>query len=332
MQERLVDANGIRLNILEAGEGPPVLLCHGFPETAYAWRHQVAALAAAGFRAVAPDMRGYGKSSRPDKVDQYTLFHLVGDMVGLLDALGVESAVIVGNDWGASVAWQAALLRPDRFTGVVAIGVPIMEPPPIPPTQIFPETADALLYALYFQEPGVAESEFERDVALTLRKLLFAASGEAGPRDDARTPNPFGMVSKRDGLLASLPVPEKVPDWIGEAALENLEDAFRQSGFSGGLNYYRNLDRNWALQSCLKGKHVDVPALYLMGERDTGLAIPGMRAIIADQPRLAPRLMDTVYLPGCGHWVPQERPDDVSAAIIDFARACEARGSTRAST
>ncbi len=320
MQERLVDANGIRLNFLEAGEGPAVLLCHGFPETAYAWRHQVAALAAAGFRAIAPDMRGYGKSSRPDEVDQYTLFHLAGDMVGLLDTLGVENAIIVGNDWGASVAWQAVLLRPDRFTGVVAIGVPMMSQPPAPPTQIFPKTADALFYALYFQEPGVAEAEFERDVALTLRKLMFAASGEAGPRDDDRTPNPFGMVSKRDGLLASLPVPAKLPDWIGDAEFENFVLAFRQSGFSGGLNYYRNLDRNWALQSCLKGKLVDVPAVYLMGERDTGLAIPGMRAIIAEMPRLVPKLVDTIFLPDCGHWVPQERPDDVSTAIIRFAQ------------
>ncbi|KQU82050.1 epoxide hydrolase [Ensifer sp. Root31] len=320
MQERLVDANGIRLNFLEAGEGPAVLLCHGFPETAYAWRHQVAALAAAGFHAIAPDMRGYGKSSRPDEVDQYTLFHLAGDMVGLLDTLGVENAIIVGNDWGASVAWQAVLLRPDRFTGVVAIGVPMMSQPPAPPTQIFPKTADALFYALYFQEPGVAEAEFERDVALTLRKLMFAASGEAGPRDDDRTPNPFGMVSKRDGLLASLPVPAKLPDWIGDAEFENFVHAFRQSGFSGGLNYYRNLDRNWALQSCLKGKLVDVPAVYLMGERDTGLAIPGMRAIIAEMPRLVPKLVDTIFLPDCGHWVPQERPDDVSTAIIRFAQ------------
>lgn len=320
MRERLVDANGIHLNILEAGEGPTVLLCHGFPETSRAWRHQISALADAGFHAVAPDMRGYGKSSCPEAVDEYTLFHLVGDMVGLLDRLGVHKALIVGNDWGASVAWQTALLRPDRFTGVVAIGVPVMAPPPIPPSQIFPQTADALLYALYFQEPGVAEAEFERDVRLTLLKLLFAASGEAGARDDARTPNPFGMVSRRDGLLASLPIPEVRPDWIGEAELEDLAGAFRRTGFAGGLNYYRNLDRNWALQSGLKGKRVDVPALYLMGERDTGMAIPGMGAIIADQKRLAPRLIDTVYLPGCGHWVPQERPDDVSAAIIGFAR------------
>ncbi|WP_201404660.1 alpha/beta fold hydrolase [Kaistia sp. 32K] len=321
MQYRSIDANGIRFNVAEQGEGPLILLCHGFPETSYAWRHQMTALAAAGFRVVAPDMRGYGKTDSPADPEAFTLFHLVGDVVGMLDALGEKTAILVGNDWGASVAWQAALMRPDRFRGVVAIGVPMMGQPPVPPTQIFPQTPEALFYTLYFQQPGVAEAEFERDVSVTLRKLLYAASGDAGPRAPGDgTPNPFSMVSRKDGLLVPLPLPAALPDWLREEDLEAFVDAFTRSGFRGGLNYYRNLDRNWALQASLKGKTVDIPALYLVGDRDVGLSMPGMRDIIAAMPTLVPGLQPPVFLENCGHWAPQERPDEVSAAIVEFAK------------
>lgn len=322
MQYRCIEANGIRVNIMEEGQGPLVLLCHGFPETAYSWRHQLASLAEAGFRAVAPDMRGYGKTDSPTEIDQYTVFHLVGDMVGLLDSLEAERAIIVGNDWGATVAWQAALMRPDRFRGVVALGVPMMDRSPVSPTQLFPQTDDALLYALYFQVPGIAETEFERDVATTMRKLLHGASGDAGPRQaNDSTPNPFGMVSRRYGLLAPLPNPAQLPFWLTEKDVDILATAFTESGFRGGLNYYRNLDRNWELQASLDGKTVDIPALYIVGERDIGLSIPGMRELIAAMPHLVPMLKETIFLPGCGHWAPQERPQQVSTAIVDFARS-----------
>ncbi|WP_367116651.1 alpha/beta fold hydrolase [Mesorhizobium sp.] len=153
----MVETNGIRLNIAEHGDGPPVLLCHGFPESWYSWRHQLGALAAAGFRAVAPDMRGYGKSDRPEAIDQYTLFHLVGDMVGLLDALEAPTSVIVGHDWGAVVAWYAALLRLDRFHAVIGLSVPFRPRGNARPTSLMPRTADSQFYQLYFQQPGVAE-------------------------------------------------------------------------------------------------------------------------------------------------------------------------------
>ena len=152
--QRIVETNGIRLNIAEQGKGPVVLLCHGFPEAWYSWRHQLDALAAAGFHAVAPDMRGYGKSDRPEAIDQYTLLHLVGDIVGLLDALGVQRAVIAGHDWGAVVAWHAALLRPDRFRAVIALSLPYLQRSPVAPTLVMPRRKDALFYVLYFQEPG----------------------------------------------------------------------------------------------------------------------------------------------------------------------------------
>src|ERR671924_1482590 len=189
IQQRMVETNGIRLHIAEQGEGPLVILCHGFPESWYSWRHQLPALAAAGFHAVAPDMRGYGRTDGPDEIDQYTLLHLVGDVVGLLDALGAESAVIAGHDWGAPVAWHAALLRPDRFRAVIGLSVPFRPRASVRPSTVMPQTNDAVFYQLYFQTPGVAEAEFERNVCLTIRRLLYSASGDAS-RGDATLGNP----------------------------------------------------------------------------------------------------------------------------------------------
>src|SRR6266404_7859596 len=176
--ERIIKANGISLNVVEQGQGPLVLLCHGSPESWHSWRHQLDALAAAGFHAVAPDMRGYGKSDRPEAIDQYTIFHLIGDLVGLLDALEAPTAVIVGHDWGAQIAWQAARLRPDRFRAVASLSVPLRPRGPARPTSVMPQTADAQFYQLYFQQPGVAEAELERDPRATVRTMLYGASGD----------------------------------------------------------------------------------------------------------------------------------------------------------
>ncbi len=175
VRHRTIETNGIRLHIAEQGTGPLVVLCHGFPESWYSWRHQLSALAAAGFHAVAPDMRGYGQSDRPEAINQYTLLHLVGDMVGLLDALGEETAVIAGHDWGAPVAWHAALLRPDRFRAVIGLSVPYRPRGAVRPTTVMPQTDDAQFYQLYFQEPGVAEAELEQDARFTVHSLLYVA-------------------------------------------------------------------------------------------------------------------------------------------------------------
>lgn len=326
MQSRLVQANGTEVHIREQGEGPLVLLAHGFPETSYAWRHQISALAEAGYHAVAPDMRGYGQTDAPAEVERYTALDVVGDLVGLLDALGEASAVIVGNDWGSTVAWQAALTRPDRFRGVASIGVPMMGPSPIPPTEIFPQTPYALLYTLYFQSPGVAEGEFEKDIATTLRKIYFAASRDAGPRKDGDgTPNPFGMVSRSEGLLATLPEPERMPAWLPEEDLRVFVQDFERSGFRGGLNYYRNLDANWYLARSMAGRVVDVPAIYLAGEQDVGLSIPGMREIIDAMPALVPKLTRSIILPDCGHWAAQEKPEQVNGHLIEFLQSLDAK-------
>src|ERR1700726_1455392 len=165
---RTLETNGIRMHLAEQGEGPLVVLCHGFPESWYSWRHQLPAVAAAGFHAVAPDMRGYGQTDRPEPIDQYTLFHLVGDMVGLLDELGEKQAVIAGHDWGAPVAWHAALMRPDRFRAVIGLSVPYRPRGSVAPTTVMPQNADASFYQLYFQAPGVAEAELEADTRASL--------------------------------------------------------------------------------------------------------------------------------------------------------------------
>ena len=243
---RTVEANGIHLHIAEQGEGRTVLLCHGFPESWYSWRHQLSALAAAGFHAIAPDMRGYGRSDRPEAIEQYTLLHLVGDMVGLLDALGIDQAAIAGHDWGAPVAWHAALLRPDRFRGVIGLSVPYRPRTSVVPTSVMPQRDDAVFYQLYFQTPGVAEAEFERDVRATLTKILYAASGDA-PRLPGAGGGEVAMVSRDGGFLTRMPVPDILPAWLSKADLDFYVGEFTRTGFRGGLNWYRNIDRSWEL-------------------------------------------------------------------------------------
>lgn len=318
-RQAFIEANGIRLHVAEQGEGPLVLLCHGFPETSHAWRHQLAALARAGFRAVAPDLRGYGSSECPPAIGQYTTLDVVGDLVALLEALGEGDAVVVGNDWGATIAWQAALLRPDRFRAVAALGVPMMGRAPVAPSRLFPQNDQTRFYTHYFSEPGLAEVELEREVATTLRKIYFSASGDVGARE-ASTPNPFGFVHRDGGLLDALIDPPALPAWLAPTDFNKFVEAFEISGFRGGLNYYRNLDRNWEVQSAFEGLLVEVPALYLVGERDTGLAMPGMHEIIAGMPQTVPKLSGSRIVPRAGHWLQQEAPDFVNSALIEFLR------------
>jgi len=317
LAHRTLKVNGIDLHIVEQGEGPPILMCHGFPESWYSWRHQLAALSAAGFRAVAPDMRGYGKSGRPDAIDQYSLLHLVGDMIGLLDALGEPQAVIAGHDWGAPVAWHSALLRPDRFRAVIALSVPFVPRRPVAPTSVMPRSEDAEFYQLYFQTPGVAEAELERDVRQTIIKLLFAASGDV-PRHGGHGAGGVGMVGKNRGFLSGMLLPTALPKWLDEADVDFYTAEFKRTGFRGGLNWYRNIDRNWELMAPFAGAKVTVPALYIAGDRDLVVAFRGMDQVIANLANAVPQLRTTIMLPGCGHWTQQERVSEVNAAMIDF--------------
>jgi pimeloyl-ACP methyl ester carboxylesterase len=311
----MVETNGIRMHVVEEGEGPLVLLCHGFPESWYSWRHQLRALAQAGFRAVAPDMRGYGKTDRPEQIDQYTLLHLVGDMVGLLDALGERQAVIVGHDWGAPVAWHAALMRPDRFRGVVGLSVPFRPRSPVRPTTVMPQTDEEWFYQLYFQKPGVAEAEFERDVRGAMRRILYAISG-----DRAKGAGNFGMVPRKGGFLSRMADPASLPPWLSDGDIDFYAAEFSRTGFRGGLNWYRNIDRSWELLGPFAGAQVMVPAHYVAGDRDPVVSFKGMDQLIPNLVKFVPNLRRTIMLPGCGHWTQQERADEVNAAVIDFLK------------
>ena len=317
---RTVETNGIRMHVAEQGAGPLVLLCHGFPESWYSWRHQMAALADAGFRAVAPDMRGYGQTDRPAEIDQYTLLHLVGDMVGLVAALGERTAVIAGHDWGAPVAWHSALLRPDVFRGVIGLSVPYRPRGPVRPTTRMPQTADALFYQLYFQTPGVAEAELERDVRLTIQSVLYSGSGD-GPHGDREVPGGVGMVPRTGGFLSRMRPAPSLPSWLTETDIDFYAGEFARTGFRGGLNWYRNIDRSWELLAPFAGAVVTVPALYVAGDRDLVVAFPGMDQVIARLQSFVPRLRETIMLPGCGHWTQQERAREVSDAMVDFLRS-----------
>ncbi|CAB3769195.1 alpha/beta fold hydrolase [Paraburkholderia humisilvae] len=316
---RTVNANGINIHVVEQGDGPAVLLCHGFPESWYSWRHQIPLLAAEGFRAIAVDMRGYGRTDRPHEIEQYTMLHLVGDMIGVLDALEVGKAVIVGHDWGAPVAWHAALLRPDRFSGVVALSVPFRPRAKVHPSTKFPRTDDEMFYQLYFQQPGVAEAEIERDVRRFVRNVLYTLSGDmrSAPSDDG-APRRFDMVPRNGGLAAVLPDPPVLPAWLTDEDIDYYAEQFSHTGFRGGLNWYRNIDRNQELLAPFDGLQITVPALFIAGERDLVLHFDGMSEALATLAQRVPLLRRSLILSGCGHWTQQERPREVNTALIEF--------------
>jgi pimeloyl-ACP methyl ester carboxylesterase len=318
IRHRTLETNGIRMHVAEAGEGPLVVLCHGFPESWYSWRHQLVALAEAGYHAVAPDQRGYGQTDKPEAIDQYTLLHLVGDLVGLLDALRAPTAVVAGHDWGAPVAWHAALLRPDRFRAVIGLSVPYRPWGPARPTTKMPQTDAAIFYQLYFQKPGVAEAELERDPRTSIRKILYWGSGDA--RTEPRTPGAgdVGMVPRTGGFLSGRDAPAVLPAWLTEGDVDFYAGEFARAGFRGGLNWYRNIDRNWELMAPWAGAKVTVPALYVAGDRDLVVAFRGMDQLLPALKQFVPDLRQTIMLPGCGHWTQQERPAEVNTAMLRF--------------
>ncbi len=321
LSHRFIETNGLRMHLAEQGKGPLVLLCHGFPESWYSWRHQLSALAGAGYHAVAPDQRGYGQTDRPEAVEDYTTLQLVGDMVGLLDALGEEQAVIVGHDWGASVAWNAALMRPDRFRAAIVLSIPYTPRGPVhgPQGSVRPTEAmrrmigDHFFYQLYFQQPSIAEAELERDVPTTLRRFLYCASGDATPAERWKPilPDPGADV------LSSMVDPATLPGWLSDADLDYFSQQFQQTGFRGGLNWYRNLDRNWEQLVPFSGAKINQPTLFIWGENDPVLEIPGFKSRLEKMENYVPRVQK-LELPGCGHWIQQERPAEINRAMLEF--------------
>jgi pimeloyl-ACP methyl ester carboxylesterase len=312
----LVETGEIRMHAAVAGpvDGRAVLLCHGFPESWYSWRHQLHALAAAGYRVIAPDQRGYGQTDAPPEVRSYSQVHLVGDLVGLLDALGVASATVVGHDWGAPVAWHAALLRPDVFPAVVGISVPFGPrlPGAVRPTQMLRSgLGDAFLYVLYFQDVGVAEAELDADIRGNLRRILYSISGDI-PLQDFRFFNPEAQCF--NDLLRE---PDALPAWLSEEDLDVFVAEFERKGtFRHGLNWYRNIDQSWELLAPFRNAKVSQPALFIGAERDAifGLKPEGVEATR----QWVPQLREPIWVPDCGHWIQQEKPEIVNAALLDF--------------
>jgi len=316
IRHRMIQVNGIEMHVAESGEGPLVLMCHGWPELWYSWRHQLGALAQAGFHAVAPDMRGYGRTSAPQNIAAYTILHMVGDVVALVAALGEKRTLIVGHDWGAPVAWHAAQFRPDIFPAVAGLSVPHRRRGRTSPTQTLIKAGKGDYYWIHFQEPGVAEAEFERDARNTIRRVLYFGSGDT-PRENKMS----FYVDRAKGFLGPSLDPNPLPRWLTEADIDVFAGEFARTGFRGGLNWYRNIDRNWELTAPWQDALITQPALFIAGTRDAVITGSLGQRALEDLDNIVPNLKQKILLDGAGHWIQQERPKEVSAALIDFARA-----------
>jgi epoxide hydrolase A/B len=292
MAEWLIPANGIELNVLDEGAGVPVVLCHGFPELAYSWRHQVPALTEAGYRVIAPDMRGYGRSSAPAEVEAYDVVSLCGDMCGLLDALELQDAVFVGHDWGAWVVWEMAVMHPERVRAVAGLSVPFVPRAPAAPIPIMRRHLGEDFYIVWFQEPGVADEALARNVRRTLTTSRQWTA----------------QWAEEDGAQL------KRAPWMSEDELAVYVEAFKRTGFTGGLNWYRNMDRNWELTARFAQAKVQQPAFFLTGELDPVrkfMPAEAMDGWVTD-------LRASIVVPGAGHWVQQQEPAAVNEALLGF--------------
>lgn len=313
IESRFVEANGLRHHLLTAGSGPLVLLCHGFPELAWSWRHQIPALAAAGYRVVAPDLRGYGDTKGPDDPQAYTNLHVLGDLVALLDALGERQAVIVGHDWGSPIAWLAATLRPDRFRAVTSLSVMHNPRMPMAPPDFAKANGMADLYWLYFQPPGLAEADMERDTTETFLRLMYGVSGDA-----ARNGESWDLrVDPKEGLIKKLVRPAARPSWLTEEDLHRYASTYARTGFTTSLNWYRCMNRSWQHAAAWQDVKVTIPALFIGGRNDPTLSQiqrgeESMRQVVTN--------LREVVMVDAGHWVQQEDPQAVNDALLRFLK------------
>jgi len=301
----------VSLSVHHAGRGPAVVLCHGFPELAYSYRHQLPALVAAGFQVIAPDQRGYGGSDRPVEISAYDIHHLTGDLVALLDALGIEKAIFVGHDWGGLVVWQMPLLHPGRTAGVVGINTPFLPRGPVAPTQLMRALVggqDDKMYILWFQKPGVAEATMNTRVRLVFERLMRSAI----PFDQLTTLNAAGDMNPFPRLAE---LPEIGEPILRPDELDHYVRVFEGTGFGGGINWYRNMDRNWETTPQLAGAKVAVPALMVTAEWDPVLRpqmTAGMQEFVPD--------LETLMIEKCGHWTQQEKPEELNRVMTRWLR------------
>ncbi|MFJ6636459.1 alpha/beta fold hydrolase [Streptomyces sp. NPDC091376] len=310
---RLVPSPAGRTHLVEQGTGPLVLLVHGFPESWYSWRHQLPALAAAGYRAVAIDVRGYGRSSRPGDPEAYRMLELVEDNAAVVHALGETSAVVVGHDWGSAIAADSALLRPDVFRAVGMLSVPYAPRGGPRPSTVFAQLGgDEEFYVSYFQEPGRAEAEIEPDVRGWLAGFYAALSADTMPAPDAPGPHFVG----RGGRLRDRFPAGRLPVWLGEDDLDVCTGEFERTGMTGALNRYRNMDRDWEDLADFDGAPLTQPSLFVGGALDASTT--WMADAIAAFPTTLPGLVSSRILDGCGHWIQQERPAEINRLLTDW--------------
>ncbi len=310
---RLVPSPAGRIHVVEQGSGPLVLLVHGFPESWYSWRHQLPVLAAAGYRAVALDVRGYGRSSKPGDVAAYRMLELVEDNVAVVHALGERTAVIVGHDWGATIAANSALVRPEVFRAVGLLSVPYAPRGGPRPSEVFARMGgEEEFYVRYFQEPGRAEAEIEPDVRGWLAGFYAALSADTMPPDGAPDPH---FVSRGGRLRDRFPA-DRLPAWLSTDDLDVYAAEFERTGLSGALNRYRNMDRDWEDLAGFDGAPITQPSLFAGGALDASTT--WMADAVAAYPVTLPGLVSSRVLDGCGHWIQQERRDEVNEILTGW--------------
>ncbi len=315
IQFRTVATNGVELRVAITGEGPLVVMVHGWPESWYSWRHQMGPIADAGYQVAAIDVRGYGGSSKPHAVEAYDMECLTGDVAGLIPALGHDSAILIGHDWGAPIVWNTALLHPTRVSAVSGLSVPYLGPGPAPFIDIVKQVFTAkgrFFYQVYFQDEGVGEAELEADIRSGLRRVYYAISGDA-PDGTWPTDKPHGAT-----LLERLPDPDPFPAWLTETDIDYFVGEFERSGFRGPLNRYRNHQRDFTLLNAVPDKRIHQPALYIGGTRDLVLKMLPGKDMVASMKPLMPNLSDAVLLEGIGHWTQQEAPEQVTHLLLNW--------------
>jgi len=308
-EPQMIESNGISMAVYHQGEGIPVVFSHGFPELAYSWRQQLPAIAKAGYHAIAPDQRGYGKTDQPDAIEAYDMKNLTADLVGILDDMGYEKAIFVGHDWGGAVVWAMPLLYPDRVAGVIGINTPFMPRMPVPPIQMLRTMMGEDNYMVAFQEPGVADAALAKDVHKTFS--AFMRKGGFTAEEFAKLP---ADAPERNFELLTMLQADSFP---GELMLDDEEmdlyvSTFEKTGFTGGVNWYRNLDRNWKQMEGVEQK-INVPCLYVGAEDDVVLPpsmANGMDAFITN--------LEKYTIKDCGHWTQQEKPEELNRVIIDW--------------
>lgn len=308
---RYVETNGIRMAVYDQGKGVPVVMCHGFPELAYSWRHQIPAIANAGFHAIAPDQRGYGLTDRPPAIEDYDIHHLTGDLVGMLDAMKIDKAVFVGHDWGGFVVWHMPLLHPNRVAGVIGVNTPFLPRAPMDPIALMRAAYGEDMYIVYFQKPGVADAALGKDVAKTLR-LFYRKSGMTIEEFDKRPAEERNLALVRALELDESLWPGKV--LLSAEELDTYAKAFTRTGFTGGINWYRNFTRNWQTTEGIAQK-VNVPCLMVMAENDIVLRpamADGMEAYVPD--------LEKHLIKNCGHWTQAEQPDELNRVMISWLK------------